>query len=105
MDFISSAKDPAEQLTALTDFSVKEIEYICDKIGPRPCGEDGETKAQEYLRGKIAAYADCAARETYEVHPDAFMGFVPVAGSLLLGATAAKPAEKPAAKPKAAKKK
>lgn len=89
MDFTSSANNTAEQLAALTDFSVKEIEYICDKIGPRPCGEKAEADAQNYLLGKISAYADTALRETYEVHPDAFMGFVPVAGSLLLGATAA----------------
>ena len=89
MDLTLSAGNLPEQLEALTAFSVQEITHICHNIGPRPCGDGGETEAQEYLRGKIAAYADSAARETYEVHPDAFMGFVPVAGTLLLGATAA----------------
>ncbi len=89
MDFTHSAENVQAQLDALTAFSVEEITHICHNIGPRPCGEAGETKAQEYLCGKITAYADSAARETYGVHPDAFMGFVPVAGSLVLGATAA----------------
>lgn len=89
MDFELSVKDTAAALQALTDFSVDEIKIICNTIGPRPCGEKGETDAQSYLLGKAAPYADTVVRETYEVHPDAFMGFVPVAGSLLLGASAA----------------
>ncbi len=89
MLFEQSCKDTAAALQALTDFSVEEITRICSEIGPRPCGEQGETAAQNYLLGKVSAYADTAVRETFEVHPDAFMGFVPVAGSLVLGATAA----------------
>ena len=82
--------DAAEkQLSALTENAVREIRHICENIGPRPCGEDGETQAQTYLLEKISPYADAAVRETFEVRPKAFMGFVPVAGSLLLGATAA----------------
>ncbi len=89
MDFTLSSKDVNAQLDALTAYTVEEITHICREIGPRPCGEAGETEAQEYLFGKLGAYADRVSRDTYKVHPDAFMGFVPVAGSLLLGATAA----------------
>ena len=88
MDFQLSAKNVDEQLGALTENAVNEITHICHQIGPRPCGEAGETEAQEYLFGKLGPYADRVARETYKVHPEAFMAFVPVAGSLLLGATA-----------------
>ena len=88
MDFQHSAKDVNAQIGALAAYTAEEITYICKEIGPRPCGEEGETKAQEYLFGKLAPYADRVARETYKVHPEAFMAFVPVAGSLLLGATA-----------------
>jgi putative aminopeptidase FrvX len=88
MDFNLSAKNVDVQLGALTENAVNEITYICHQIGPRPCGEAGETEAQEYLFGKLSPYADRVARETYKVHPEAFMAFVPVAGSLLLGATA-----------------
>ena len=79
----------AQQLDALTENAAEEIKYICGNIGPRPCGEAGETQAQNYLLEKLRPLADRAARETFEVHPNAFMGFVPVAASLLLGATAA----------------
>ena len=87
MEFALDQKNGAA-LAALTENAVNEINYICGKIGPRPCGEAGETEAQQYLLGRLAPYADTAVRETYEVHPKAFMAFVPVAGSLLLGATA-----------------
>lgn len=76
-----------EQLAALRDNASKEIHYICETIGPRPCGEAGETKAQEHLMDVLKPMADAVTRETYKVHPDAFMAFVPVAGSLLIGAT------------------
>lgn len=89
MEFHLSAKNVDAQLEALAACTVEEITYICKEIGPRPCGEAGETQAQEYLFGKLGPYADRIARETYKVHPEAFMAFVPVAGSLLLGATAA----------------
>ncbi|MBQ7638850.1 MAG: M28 family peptidase [Clostridia bacterium] len=89
MVFEKAAKNNDEQIKCLADFSATEIASICENIGPRPCGEDGERQAQNYLLGKISEFADEAHRETYEVHPKAFMGFVPVAGSMLIGATAA----------------
>lgn len=88
MDFSTSVKNTAEQLSVLTENAVEEIKYICETIGPRPCGQVGETEAQEYLFGRLQPLADSAARETFEVHPEAFMGFVPVAGTMMLGATA-----------------
>ena len=45
MDFKLSAKNVDEQLGALTENAVNEITYICRQIGPRPCGEAGETAA------------------------------------------------------------
>jgi len=89
MVFEASSGNYEEQIKKLTDFSVEEIKFICEEIGPRPCGEEGERLAQEHLLKKISGYADEAHRETYKVHPEAFMGFVPVAGTMLLGATAA----------------
>lgn len=88
MEFTANEKNKAA-LASLTENAVSEITHICTAIGPRPCGEAGETEAQEYLFGKIGQYADLAARDLYEVHPKAFMAFVPVAGSLVFGAAAA----------------
>ena len=89
MEFSPANENTARQLDALTAFCVEEIGAVCGRFGPRPCGEAGETAAQTYLLEKIGPFADLSRRETFEVHPNAFMGFVPVAGTLLLGATAA----------------
>ena len=86
MEFIKNEKNTAA-LAALTENAVNEITHICAEIGPRPCGEAGEEQAQQYLFGKLGPYADLVSRDLYEVHPEAFMAFVPVAGSLMLGAT------------------
>lgn len=78
-----------EQFRDLAEFSVKEITHICDTFGPRPCGEEGEKNAQEYMLGLLSKSADEVSRSTFSVHPAAFMAFVPVAGTLCIGATAA----------------
>lgn len=51
-----------EQLAALRDNASKEIHYICETIGPRPCGEAGETKAQEHLMDVLKPMADTVTR-------------------------------------------
>ena len=88
MEFKDTAKNTAEQLSALTQNAAAQIGHICETFGPRPCGDKGETEAQAYLFGQLQPLADTAVRETFEVHPEAFMAFVPVAGTMMLGATA-----------------
>ena len=85
---ISDIKGSKEQIKALASFSVEEITKICDNFGPRPCGEKGEKLAQEYMADLLRKSADFVSRDGFSVHPEAFMGFVPVAGTLCLGAVA-----------------
>ena len=88
MNFKDLIKNAKNQVQDCTDYSVDSIKYICKEIGPRPCGDESEKKAQEYMMESLKEYADSVDRETYDVHPDAFMSFVPIAGSCLLGSTA-----------------
>ena len=87
MDFrkILSASEGLEKYSA---FAADTIRHVCGTFGPRPCGEESEKKAQEYLAGILGEYADTVKRETFKVHPDAFMAFVPIAGGLLISSTA-----------------
>ncbi len=71
-----------------TNYAVESIVDICSKFGPRPCGEMSEKLAEEYMMESLASYSDSVTRETFKVHPDAFMSFVPFAGASLLGTTA-----------------
>lgn len=85
-DIFNNAKD---KVSGCTEYSMDAIKYICKEIGPRPCGDEREKKAQEYMMESLKDYADSVDRETYDVHPDAFMSFVPIAGTALLASTAA----------------
>lgn len=89
MDFRTLVKDASEQIKNCGQFARDGIAHVVGEYGPRKCGSDAERKAQEYMAEMLGSYADSVTRETFEAHPDAFMAFVPIAGSLLLGSTAA----------------
>lgn len=89
MDFRSLVKNAADQLKACGEFAAENITHICKEFGPRECGSEAEFKAQNYMADMLKGYADDVKRETFDVHPRAFMAFVPIAGTLLLASTAA----------------
>lgn len=89
MDFRKLVDNAAAQIKACGDFAAENITHICSEFGPRECGSAAERNAQEYMADLLGSYADSVKRETFKVHPRAFMAFVPIAGSLLLGTTAA----------------
>ncbi len=88
MNFREKIKDASEQIKKCGDFAKDGITHICSEFGPRECGSDAERKAQEYMADVLRNYADDVTREKFEANPRAFMAFVPIAGSLLLGTTA-----------------
>ena len=71
-----------------TEFIVNGIRNICDSFGPRPCGSESEKNAQEQMMKELRPLCDSVTRETFKVHPKAFMSFVPHAGACLMGSTA-----------------
>lgn len=89
MEFKTILEKSGEKLGAYAEYAVKNITHICSEIGPRECGSEQERKAQEYMAKGLSAFADTVTRETFEAHPRAFMAFVPLAGTCLLGASAA----------------
>lgn len=80
--------DADAKIKELAKFSVDNIAHLVGTYGPRPCGEEGETKAQLDLLETLKGLADEATREEYKVHPEAFMAFVPFAGTCLIAGTA-----------------
>ena len=89
MNFRELVKDAAEQIKNCGDFAKEGITHICSEFGPRECGSEAEKKAQEYMADMLKGFADDVTRENFEANPRAFMAFVPIAGGLLLGSTAA----------------
>ena len=84
MNYFETKKSTAE----CTEFVTSGITNICNSFGPRPCGSDSEKYAQEQMAKELEAFCDSVTRETFNVHPKAFMSFVPHAGACLMGATA-----------------
>lgn len=60
-----------------TDDGVALVADIVNTVGPRPSGSDNELNAQKMLAEKIRPYADEVKTEPFEVHRQAFMGFIP----------------------------
>lgn len=89
MDFRTILASSKQSLSDYALFAAGGIDHICNTYGPRKCGSEAERKTQEYLLDALKPFADSVTRETFDVHPDAFMAFVPIAGGLLLGSTAA----------------
>ena len=88
MNFKTALDNAKEKLDSYAQFAVDGITHICSSFGPRPCGGESERQAQEYLGETLKPFADTVDRETFDVHRDAFMSFVPIAGSLMLTSTA-----------------
>lgn len=88
MNFSDTLKNAKTTVSDCTAFAVEGITNICKLYGPRPCGDESETKAQETMLGELKAFSDEVRRETFKANPDAFMSFVPIAGSCCIGASA-----------------
>lgn len=67
-----------------SNFTVREIKKVCKDIGPRPSGEEGERKAQDYVENLMGSIADEVSREGFDVHPVAFMSWVLFDGAAML---------------------
>ncbi len=88
MKFSETLKNAKTTVKDCTEYAVSSITDICRNFGPRPCGDESEKQAQEYMMDQLEAYSDEVRRETFKVNPDAFMSFVPIAGTCCIGASA-----------------
>jgi len=61
------------------DFMLGGIRHICGNFKRRSPGSESERKAQDYFAGLMAPWADEVKTEEFMVHPNAFMGFIPLA--------------------------
>ncbi len=88
MNFSETLKNARTTVFDCTTFAIDGISNICKLYGPRPCGEESEKNAQETMLNELKEFSDEVKRETFKVNPDAFMSFVPIAGSCCIGASA-----------------
>lgn len=60
------------------------IRYICDNFKERAPGTHSERKAQKFLKAQLEEWADEVEMEDFELHPHAFMGWIPMAGIICI---------------------
>lgn len=60
------------------------IRYICDNFKERAPGTHSERKAQKFLKAQLEEWADEVEMEDFELHPHAFMGWIPMAGVICI---------------------
>lgn len=63
-------------------YIIDGIKYVCENFKERSPGSYSERKAQKYLKNELEQFADEVEMEDFEVHPAAFMGWIPAAGIL-----------------------
>lgn len=74
----------ASKVRECSNFAVREIKRVCEQIGPRPAGYEGEKKAQDYVEKLMTPIADEVTREKFTLSPKAFMSWVTIDGALAL---------------------
>lgn len=60
-----------------TDYAVKGIKKVVNKIGPRKPGSPEEHRAQQWMAKDMKNYCDKVEIEEFTVHRQGFMGFIP----------------------------
>ncbi len=77
MNIVKNAKDNLE-------FMLDGIKYVCDKYKNRSPGSQSERDSQVYFKELLEKYADSVIMEDFDLHPHAFMGFIPIAALFTL---------------------
>ncbi|MDE5995848.1 MAG: Zn-dependent exopeptidase M28, partial [Eubacterium sp.] len=60
-----------------TEYAVKGITKICNKIGPRKPGSPEELRAQQWIEKDMKNYCEETKIEEFTLHRQGFMGFIP----------------------------
>lgn len=58
-------------------YIVDGIRYICENFKDRAPGTHSERKAQKFMKGELEQWADEVEMEDFDLHPAAFMGWIP----------------------------
>lgn len=73
-----------KKLDELANYMKKNIKHIIEKFEVRPPGSNGELQAQKYMKKDLKQWSDETHLEEFKVAPKAFMGFLPIIGTILI---------------------
>lgn len=72
------------KLREYANYTARQIKDVCKNIGPRPTGEENEKTAQERFAKELEKYADSVSIEPFDLHPKAFLGWVPLCAVIMI---------------------
>ncbi len=75
------------KLREYANYTARQIKDVCKNIGPRPTGEESEKIAQERFAKELENYADSVSIEPFDLHPKAFLGWIPLCAIIMIIAT------------------
>lgn len=84
-----SIKNFKPSLRMYANFAARNIKKICTEIGPREAGTQAELDAQNYMANQVGNAADEVKQEAFQVAPRALLGWLRIAGILLVVSWAA----------------
>ena len=66
-----------------------DVKHVCKTFGSRNAGSDGERQAAEFFADRLSNCADSVDMQTFQVHPNAYTGWIAVSVTcILLGLSA-----------------
>ncbi len=75
-------------LRMYANFAARTIKKVCSEIGPRETGSEAELKAQNYMAEQVGDAADEVKQDEFRLSPRAFLGWLRIAGIILIVLTA-----------------
>ncbi len=72
------------KLREYANYTARQIKDVCKNIGPRPTGEESEKIAQERFAKELEKYADSVSIEPFDLHPKAFLGWIPMCAIIMI---------------------
>ena len=67
-----------------TNYAARQVKDVCKTVGPRPAGEENETKTQERFGEELKKYADTVSVEPFDLHPKAWLGWAPAFAVIMI---------------------
>ena len=77
-----------EASASTMQYMMDGVRYVCETFKKRLPGSQSERDAQAFFKGELEGYADKVIMEDFTLHPEAFMGFIPIAAIFMLAAVA-----------------
>jgi len=75
-----------EAAPATVKYMMDGVRHVCETFKKRLPGSQSERDAQVFFKEELEGYADEVVMEDFTLHPEAFMGFIPIAAAFMLAA-------------------